>query len=203
MSTNKLGNRLREIRLDRKLPLRKVAALADIDVAILSKMERGERRLTKEIIGKLASIYKADLEELMILYLSDRVLFELSEEPLALSALKAAEAEIEYRLRLPAKGKEEQKKAIIQKMQAYLKSQKLVTKAWIFGSFARGDDTPQSDIDLLVRFDHSKRITLFDVLEITEVLGKETGRKIDIVEEGVLLPFARKTAEKDLITIYG
>ena len=43
MSTETIGEKLRHIREEKELPLRKVAALLDIDVAILSKMERGER----------------------------------------------------------------------------------------------------------------------------------------------------------------
>lgn len=203
MSTNNLGEHLRELRLESKLPLRKVAALADIDVAILSKMERGERNLNKEIVGKLADIYQADREKLMILYLSDRIIYELENEPLALSALKVAEAEIKYKLKQPIIRSADEKEAIIRKMQAYFKSQNLVTKAWIFGSFARGDDTPQSDVDLMVRFDHSGPVTLFDIIGISEILEKNTGRKIDVVEEGQLLPFAFETAKKDLIVIYG
>jgi transcriptional regulator with XRE-family HTH domain len=47
MSKEKLGELLRRLRVEQKLPLRKVAALLDIDVAILSKMERGERKLKR------------------------------------------------------------------------------------------------------------------------------------------------------------
>ena len=57
MSIETIGEKLRHIREEKELPLRKVAALLDIDVAILSKMERGERRITKEIVQKLANIY--------------------------------------------------------------------------------------------------------------------------------------------------
>ena len=57
MSTETIGEKLRHIREEKELPLRKVAALLDIDVAILSKMERGERRITKEVVLKLANIY--------------------------------------------------------------------------------------------------------------------------------------------------
>jgi cytoskeletal protein RodZ len=42
-----IGEKLRELRESKELPLRKVSALLDIDVAILSKMERGERKLSK------------------------------------------------------------------------------------------------------------------------------------------------------------
>lgn len=92
-----LGEKLRKLREDKEMPLRKVAALVDLDVAILSKMERGERRLTKEIVQKLAKLYKHDLEELMILYLSDKIVYEIGDEDLAIKALQVAEAQIKYR----------------------------------------------------------------------------------------------------------
>ncbi|MFZ1677424.1 MAG: nucleotidyltransferase domain-containing protein, partial [Saprospiraceae bacterium] len=106
-------------------------------------------------------------------------------------------------LRQPRREKEDEKKEIIKKMQGYFQSQHLVTKAWIFGSFARGDDHPLSDIDLMVRFDRIKPITFFDFAEVAHALELITGKKIDVVEEGFLLPFAQKTAEKDLTLIYG
>lgn len=96
MSTGTIGKKLRKLREENGLLLRKVAALLDIDVAILSKMERGERRLTKEIVQKLAKIYKHDAEELMVLYLSEKVVYEIGEEDLAIKALHVAEEQIKY-----------------------------------------------------------------------------------------------------------
>jgi len=96
MSTGRIGAKLRRLRKENELPLRKVAALVDIDVAILSKMERGERRLTKEIVQKLAKLYKHDTEELLVLFLSDKVLFEIGDEDLAIKALHVAEEQIKY-----------------------------------------------------------------------------------------------------------
>jgi plasmid maintenance system antidote protein VapI len=51
-----------------------VSALLDIDVAILSKMERGERKLTKDIVLKLAEIYGHNADELLVLFLSDKIM---------------------------------------------------------------------------------------------------------------------------------
>jgi len=96
MSTENIGDKLRKLREENELPLRKVAALIDIDVAILSKMERGERKLTKEVVQKLAKIYKHDTEELIVLYLSEKVLYEIGEEDLAIKALHVAEEQIKY-----------------------------------------------------------------------------------------------------------
>jgi transcriptional regulator with XRE-family HTH domain len=96
MSTESIGDKLRKLRLENEFPLRKVAAMLDIDVAILSKMERGERRLTKEVVQKLAKIYKHDAEELIVLYLSEKVVYEIGKEDLAIKALHVAEEQIKY-----------------------------------------------------------------------------------------------------------
>lgn len=78
------------------MPLRKIAALLDIDVSILSKMERGERPLSKLVVSKLAKIYKQDEDELTVLFLSQRIVDEIGNENLALRAMKVAEEQIKY-----------------------------------------------------------------------------------------------------------
>ena len=50
--------------------------------------------------------------------------------------------------------------AITQQIVDYFKTQPVV-KAWIFGSYARGEENAQSDVDLLIQFDHSTPIGLF------------------------------------------
>jgi HTH-type transcriptional regulator, competence development regulator len=96
MSTETIGEKLRHIREEKELPLRKVAAMLDIDVAILSKMERGERRITKEVVLKLADIYDYYADELLVLYLSDKILYEIQDEDLGIEALKVAEERAKY-----------------------------------------------------------------------------------------------------------
>ena len=96
MSTETIGKKLRYIREEKELPLRKVAALLDIDVAILSKMERGERRITKEVVLKLANIYDYNADDLIVSYLSDKILYEIQDEDLGIEALKLAEQRAKY-----------------------------------------------------------------------------------------------------------
>jgi transcriptional regulator with XRE-family HTH domain len=96
MSTETIGEKLRYIREEKELPLRKVAALLDIDVAILSKMERGERRITKEVVLKLADIYDYNADELLVSFLSDKILYEIQDEDLGIEALKVAEERAKY-----------------------------------------------------------------------------------------------------------
>jgi HTH-type transcriptional regulator, competence development regulator len=96
MSTETIGQKLRHIREEKELPLRKIAALLDIDVAILSKMERGERRLTKEVVLKLADIYNYNADELLVSFLSDKIMYEIQDEDLGEKALKVAEQRVKY-----------------------------------------------------------------------------------------------------------
>jgi len=96
MSTETIGEKLRHIREEKELPLRKVAALLDIDVAILSKMERGERKITKEVVLKLADIYDYNADELLVSFLSDKILYEIQDEDLGIEALKVAEERVKY-----------------------------------------------------------------------------------------------------------
>jgi transcriptional regulator with XRE-family HTH domain len=96
MSTETVGYKLRHLREEKKLPLRKVAALLDIDVAILSKMERGERRITKEVVLKLADIYDSNSDDLLVSFLSDKILYEIKDEDLGIEALKVAEERAKY-----------------------------------------------------------------------------------------------------------
>jgi HTH-type transcriptional regulator, competence development regulator len=96
MSTETIGEKLRHIREEKELSLRKVAALLDIDVAILSKMERGERKITKEVVLKLADIYDYNADELLVSFLSDKILYEIQDEDLGIEALKVAEERAKY-----------------------------------------------------------------------------------------------------------
>ncbi|WP_156907073.1 helix-turn-helix domain-containing protein [Epilithonimonas caeni] len=91
-----VAERLRELREQNKLPLRVVAEELDIDVAILSKLERGERKLNKELVNKFANIYNENPDTLMILFLSDKILYEIQDEDMGEKALKVAEKRVKY-----------------------------------------------------------------------------------------------------------
>jgi transcriptional regulator with XRE-family HTH domain len=78
------------------LLLRQVAAHVDIDQAILSKIERGERKPSKDNIIKLAEILSLDEQELMIQFISDKIAYEISDEDFASRALKVAEKKVKY-----------------------------------------------------------------------------------------------------------
>ena len=77
-----------------------------------------------------------------------------------------------------------------------------IKKAWLFGSCSRGEDTPDSDIDILVEYNDSNSISLMTISRIMTSLSKKLKRKIDLVEAGCLLPFAEMSVEKDKKLIY-
>ena len=88
-----------------------------------------------------------------------------------------------------------------QQIAEYFKTQPVV-KAWLFGSFARGEDTPDSDIDILVEYDPNARISLLTISHMMGELERSTGRRVDLIEEGCLLPFAVESANRDKRLIY-
>lgn len=90
------GTTIREIRKERNLPIRKVAAMLDIDPSTLSKIERNERSANKVIVYQLAEIFKMDPNELLVSFLSDKVANELLDEDNSVKVLKVAEEKIEY-----------------------------------------------------------------------------------------------------------
>ena len=90
---------------------------------------------------------------------------------------------------------------MIPKIQQYHASQP-IEKAWLFGSCSRGEETPKSDVDLLVRYQDSDSISLFDISGIMVNLKKIIKRPVDLIEEDCLLPFASKSANRDKILIY-
>lgn len=91
--------------------------------------------------------------------------------------------------------------AISQKVHDYFKTQP-VLKTWIFGSYARGEQTPESDIDILVKYDDKANVSLFTIGGMYMDLKRLLGREVDLVEEGTLLPFAAEGANRDKKLIY-
>ena len=80
---------------------------------------------------------------------------------------------------------------------------KPVVKAWLFGSFARGEQTSKSDVDILFVPDESGMpFTLFTMGGMYMDLTRLLGREVDLVEEGTLNPSVEKYVDIDKILIY-
>lgn len=91
-----VGQIIRAKRESLGLLLRQVASYLDIDQAILSKIERNERRPTKDNIFKLAEILKLDKEDLLIQFMSEKIAYEIADEECANKVLKVAEQKVKY-----------------------------------------------------------------------------------------------------------
>jgi len=82
----------------------------------------------------------------------------------------------------------------------YFKTQPVV-KAWIFGSFARGEATPASDVDILVALDYT-HLDGFGFFGMWGDLERMLGRSVDLVTESGLNPNIRESVERDKQLIY-
>jgi predicted nucleotidyltransferase/plasmid maintenance system antidote protein VapI len=192
------GETIRKYREDRKLPLRKVAAFLDIDQAILSKMERGQRRATREQAAKLAGFFEVDASGLLVQWLSDKLVYELQDEDVALQALTVAEEKVIY-------GRSQKSNAplMIRIITDFFNLDGRIAKAWLFGSYARGEERNESDIDLMVSYSSKATGTLLDYADIKFNLEQLLNRKVDLVEEGFVKSFALKSIDHEKILIYG
>jgi predicted nucleotidyltransferase len=193
---NSLGEKLRKLREERQFPLRVVAAFLDLDQAILSKIERGLRPASREVVVKLADYYEVEEKELLVAWLSDKVLRELDGEDNAVEALQAAEEQMVYQT-IPGRAE------IIKSIQAIIKNDGRVAKAWLFGSVARGEQTASSDVDIMIEMNDNENYSFFDLIDIAFELEQKVNRKVDLVEKDCLKDFALKSAEADMIKIYG
>ena len=77
-----------------------------------------------------------------------------------------------------------------------------VQRAWLFGSYARGEERDDSDVDILVKFDRRLPIGLFAYVRMHRELEEKLGRKVDLVEEGTLRPAVQQSANRDLKVVY-
>ena len=78
---------------------------------------------------------------------------------------------------------------------------KPVVRAYLFGSYARGENGPDSDIDILVTFDKEARVSLFDHLGMIYELQDLLGKDVDLVTEGMLTltEAAKRLTQKTLL----
>ena len=82
----------------------------------------------------------------------------------------------------------------------YFKTQP-IQRAWLFGSYARGDESPLSDVDILVQYDEGGISLLKHAAMICE-LEKILDRPVDIVPEKMLRPRVRESVDQDKKLIY-
>lgn len=91
--------------------------------------------------------------------------------------------------------------SILNKLSAFFSMQP-IQKAWVFGSYSRGDESQGSDIDILVQFQPDANITLFKYAGMVDALQRLLKKKVDLVEEGQLKGFAKDSVNRDKLLIY-
>lgn len=78
------------------LLLREVASLIEVDTAMISRFEKGDRNPTRPQLQKLADALDLDFENLLTLWLSEKIYDDIQGEEFALKALQVAEERIKY-----------------------------------------------------------------------------------------------------------
>ena len=91
--------------------------------------------------------------------------------------------------------------AMQQAIAEYFKTQP-VLKAWLFGSYSRGEEREDSDVDILIQVDRSQPVGLFKLSGMLLDLQELLNLRVDLVTEKGLLPFARESVNRDKILIY-
>lgn len=190
-----LGKTIRKLREERKLPLRTVAAWLDIDQAILSKVERGQRNANREQVVKLATYFRVKADDLLVQWLSDKLVNEIEDEEMALKALQVAEEKIEYKTFIKI-----DRNDTLKKVKKVLNQFNEIEKAWIYGSFSRQDDGPKSDIDIAVQTENS--FSYFDLAEVQFRAEQLVKRKVDIGFIDSFKPYIFEHVKPDLKLIY-
>lgn len=89
---------------------------------------------------------------------------------------------------------------LIEKLKVYFKSVP-VSKAWIFGSFSRNEQSAESDLDILVELNGDAKLG-FGFFRIARELEILSGRNVDLVDSSMLDPHVRQTVDNDRILIY-
>ncbi|MCB0540040.1 MAG: helix-turn-helix transcriptional regulator [Bacteroidetes bacterium] len=97
---NSFGERIRKLRDEKGTPLRIVAFHLGVDQAILSKIENGKRKATKKQVELISDYFNVPIKELLIDWLSDKIVYEIVDEEFGVEALKVAEQKVNYQKKM-------------------------------------------------------------------------------------------------------
>ena len=156
--------------------------------------------LEKELVDAASDKENACLSEGQVQFLFQKAFEQYSpnrKRMLRYAARKGEKEQIERRLAALDDGRLQ----MIAKIRDYLAG-KPIEKAWLFGSFSRQEERPDSDVDILFTASDKNSFSLLDHIGIRLDLEDILERKVDLVTEGTLLPYAAKTAEQDKYLIY-
>jgi predicted nucleotidyltransferase len=95
----------------------------------------------------------------------------------------------------------EEIKNTLTKQKQELRQKYRIAEIGIFGSYVRGEQKKQSDVDLLVKFDEPSNLTLLDFIRLENYLSEILGVKVDLVEKGTLKPRIGKRVLQEVVNI--
>lgn len=199
MNSISFGELIRKERLEQKKPIRDIAAQINLDSSLLSKIERNKLSAPIRVIPLLAQALHLDYEDLQKKYWSERIYYEIRDQDYAKESLELALQRLEKERE--GTSEEIEKAQLIQRIREYLARQP-IEKVWLFGSFARNEASIDSDLDLLVRFERPHKIDLFDYIGMRQDIEDLTGRQVDLVEEGQILPKIKPFIDREKQLIY-
>lgn len=186
---------LRQARKEKKLTLQAVADRLAIDIALISKMERGQRPISEKQLKAFCKLYKLDLKTLQKAVKAEEVVALLQGYDHPQEILKLAETQLLYSTK---------ENLSIAKIQSALKSifKKFhaIQSAWIFGSYARGENNELSDIDIVITADHG--FSYFQLADVQHQAEEKLKIKIDIGFKNSMKPEIIRQIEVDLKLIY-
>ena len=91
-----IGSTLKSIREEKGLLLQDVTSITGINKTLLSRIENDKRLPTREQVNLLCNYYKVQKNEIIVQWLSDKIVYEIQDEDLALAAMQVAEEKVTY-----------------------------------------------------------------------------------------------------------
>ncbi|MEN9942150.1 MAG: hypothetical protein RLZZ91_151 [Bacteroidota bacterium] len=186
---------LRQSRKTEKLTLQHVSGAVKIDVGILSKIERGIRPISMEQLELLCKLYKLSFVEQKKNLTAEQIVAFVAYDQNANEILQIAEQKLAYATKaiMPLS-------KIVRELKAVFRKFPQIQQAWVFGSYARGEMTSKSDVDVVITV--GKGFTYFQLADVQYQAENKLGIKVDIGFKKSLDKTVSKNAEKDMKMIY-
>jgi predicted nucleotidyltransferase len=190
-----VAENLRQSRKTAKLTLQQVSGAVKIDVGILSKIERGIRPISMEQLELLCKLYKLSFVEQKKNLTAEQIVAFVAYEHNANEILQIAEQKLAYATKAI-----QPLSKIVRELKAVFRKFPQIQQAWVFGSYARGEMTSKSDVDVVITV--GKGFTYFQLADVQYQAENKLGIKVDIGFKKSLDKTVSKNAEKDMRLIY-
>ena len=182
----------RSARKVKGMTLHQLSQVTGIDISVISKIERGKRRATPEQINLLGKTLNLNISALLNQWKAEK-LYLAEEETLQV----LSDFDVSYQ-----RNTSNNSESFFPGLIRALREDGRVARAYLFGSRARNQAKPTSDIDLMIEFNQTKTYSMFDLMDLAHKLSLATGKQVDLVEMDMLKTHALALASDDLILIY-